>query len=160
MKKAWPVLPAALLVGGVLYGALAYVNVGDPDIPDPWVEAWEKAGLKAQLRGTRGRIKLTGARDILEKPAYEGTTLREYWVEGISVQIAEFPTGDLLPDISEGREMKCRIGKKGRSAHVSRKGRLVLMVDTKIYAVGSDSKKVRESTAIRIFEPFEEAATP
>ena len=85
MKKAWPVLPAALLVGGVLYGALAYVNVGDPDIPDPWVEAWEKAGLRAQLRGTRGRIKLTGARDILEKPAYEGTTLREYWVEGGTV---------------------------------------------------------------------------
>ena len=160
MKKAVVILFAALLVGGLLYGALASVMVTLPDIPDPWVEAWEKAELKAQLRSTRGKFMLTGARDILEEPAYEGTTIREYWVESISVQIAELPTGDLLPEIPEGREIKFRVGKRGRSAHVSRMGRLILMVHTRSYTIGRDRKKVDEDTAIQIFEPFEEAAAP
>ena len=159
MKKAWPILPAAILVGTALFGALATVKVGEPDTGDPWLKTWEEAGLQAQLRSTRGKIKLVGARETLEEPEYKGTTIRDYLVKSVSVQVVELPSADLLPKIPGGESLDFRLRKKGRRAHVFRKGRLILLISTHTRAMGITGP-VPEEFVIRTIVAFEEAATP
>ena len=160
MKKAWPILPAALLVGTALYGTIASVRPPEPE-PDRWVVAWKEAGLEASLRSTRGgRLILSGERRRLEEPAFEGTSLRDYWVEGILVQILELPAPDLFPEIEEGRHADFRPGDKGRRAHVLRKGRTLILVHQKIYAIGTSAKTVPMRTVRKILDGVEDRIEP
>ena len=121
--------------------------------------AWKEAGLQAQFRSTDEKFKLSGLRKTLEEPEYEGTTLRDYLVNSVSVQVAELPSDDLFPDLPGGRNMRFRPGRKGRRVHLSRKGRLVLMVSTHTRVAGI-SGEVPGEFVIQVFEAFEKVATP
>ena len=163
MKKVWPALPVAFLVGGALYGLLAAVQPPPRKISeDPWLDAWKEAGLRVQARAfstePRRDLHLLDARPWIDETTFRGTTLRSYFVNGISSQVVELPKSDLLSEqIPEGRHFRIKLVENGGAAHLCRVGRRFLSMSIQVRVPFVAPMPAPQETVERAFEAFEEA---
>jgi hypothetical protein len=166
MKRGWPIVLAAAASGLALYGLLLAVQPAPTRDEDPWLRAWAMGGMKAQFRSfstsPAEQFALRDARPLMARPDFDGTTLRDYHVQSLSAQVAEFPSAALLAkEIPEGRHLEFRLdpgNKKSGVSHVCRVGRRVLLVSTRVSAGGFFVMPAPVATVERIFDLFPRAA--
>lgn len=136
MKKHLAALLAcAVLVSGGLFGLLSAVDHSAPVEPeDAWLDAFRAAGMKAELIAVSSEpekhLGLSDARELAKGAAFQGTSLRRYIVQNVTVQVAILPRASLLPELPEGRHPGFRLKPKGSSTHLCRSGRNLLFVRT------------------------------
>lgn len=134
MRSAFPILAAALLAGGALYGFLAAVRPAQVPDEDPWLQAWLRAGLHAQFRSSSSEpakhLQLRLQRERFERPEFSGTRIRSYAIHGVRAQVVELPSADLSvfgdPDRPE-EEGAVRYG-NGDADRYCRRGRFLLVL--------------------------------
>lgn len=161
MRRSWPALFPALAVGAALFLLLAAVRRETPAPEDPWLEAWQSAGLQAQWRDETGNpsktLQLMDARPLTGGPEFQDTRVRSYFVQSVSAQVVIFPSDALLPEIPEGRHKEFRLKKKGGSVHLCRAGRKMLLLSVTQRSAFWASP-VPGSLVDQAFDAFEEAA--
>lgn len=154
---------SALLLGGLLYGALAAVERGAGRDADPWLGAWQAAGLRAQLQTVDTEpartLLFADARPLFEAPALGRTALGRYIVDGVTTQVVVLPSRECVPEIPEGRHLGFRLRPKGSSIHLTRRGRHLLLARTGGgWAPFLGPVRAPRETLERIFAVFEEEA--
>ncbi len=163
MKSLLAPVACGVAVAGLLYGLLWAAERPLPLSEDPWLDAWIAEGIKAEFRSTSTEPKnhlLPGdLRSKVDGPEFEGTILRNYVVQNISVQVARLPKPGLLPQVAEGRNLETRFKQGGHVVHVCRAGRTILFISGTgkwIPLVGQ--MKISKKDAERLFDAFETAA--
>jgi hypothetical protein len=161
MRAALPVLASAALAAAALYGLLASARRQVPSPADPWLEAWTRAGLKAEHHfDDEGADPIWwAARKAFRTPPADRSTMRRYIVENAQVQVVELPGAGLLPDFPEGRHPKFKLGQEGDPIHLCRRGRRIVFVSMR----GRDASifgrlPVPQAAVDRIFDAFEPVA--
>jgi hypothetical protein len=132
VRQALPALAAGSLAALALYGLLAAFGGRGAAERDPWMEAWEAAGLQA----VRGIVSKQPSKDLLfvegralfERPEAAGASLREYQLDGMRAQVVELPSPAALGDFPEGKHADFRLRPKGGSVHLCRRGRQLLFL--------------------------------
>ncbi|HEX7901702.1 MAG TPA: hypothetical protein VF950_28340 [Planctomycetota bacterium] len=162
--KALAPLAAALVAGAGVYGALAAADRKLPPPPDPWLEAWLQAGLKAQFRvetdDPAKSLLFYDARGLFNLPGLDDLPIRLYQVAATTAQVVLLPNERaLLQDLPEGRHFDFRLKPKGGTAHVCRAGRRILFVSSQpnnVPLVGP--VRVPRKSVETVFQAFEGAA--
>ncbi len=151
MLRAWPSIPAALALGAALYALLAAVHPDPRTAEDPWLRAWEGAGIRARFLSSskhldRHLLSRKG-RHHFDNGDFRGTRLRTYDLEGVRAQVVSFPSNAPLPD----EEV---FGPRYRWTTCERHG-LLLEVQRKFMGM---STKLPSELRKRIIAAFEKAA--
>ncbi|MFN3486105.1 MAG: hypothetical protein ACK44W_11570 [Planctomycetota bacterium] len=154
---------SALLLGGLLYGALAAVERGAGRDGDPWLGAWQAAGLRAQLQTVDAEpartLLFADAQPLFEAPALQRTALRRDIVGGATIQGAVLSSRECLPEIPEGRHFGFRLRPEGSAIHLTRTGRHLLLARTGgMWVPFLGPVRAPRETLERIFAVFEEEA--
>jgi hypothetical protein len=150
---------AALLLYGLLWAAER--KVAEPD--DPWLDAWQLDGLKAEFRSTsaepNNHFMINDARELFQKDA-KGIVLRSYIVQNISVQLVQFPKAGMFPVLPDGRMLDFKYRAKSYPAHTCRAGRWMLIVapQEKSYGPIIPLAKTTKDRAQQLFDSFEQTA--
>jgi hypothetical protein len=159
-------LPAAggAAVGAFLYALLLLCARDVPPPEDPWLDAFESEGLRAEFRSEGSEaarhLLLQEARDAFREPPLSATTIRHYQVQAGPVQVLVLPDAAAYPGFPEGRHAGFKHGEsaKGPGIHLCRSGRYVLLAAPQgrwVPFVGL--MKRPDDEVARLFDAFEEA---
>ncbi len=149
-------------------GALGYalLLLARPDVPpaeDPWLEAFEAEGLRAEFRSVSQepaqQLLLRDAREAFATPALASCPIRHYQVNNGAVQIVTLPAADSLPELPRGRHRDFRLKEKGQAVHLCRSGRLLLISPLQERFIPFIGPMKRSAEDVdRLFGAFEAAA--
>jgi len=163
MKSLAAPLLCGTIAAALLYGLLwsAERKVAEPE--DPWLDAWQLDGLKAEFRSVSTEpsehLMISDARELFKKDSV-GVVLRSYIVQNISVQVVQLPRADLVPALPGGRSLEYKHKPKSYPVHLCRAGRWMLMVapQEKSYGPIIPLTKTTKDRAQQMFDAFEQIA--
>ena len=163
MRRHVSAIAAGALVSAALYGMLSAVAHPRTEPEDPWLDAWQAAGLKGQLVTVSSEpdkyLIFGDGRELMKGRTYEETILRRYVVQNVSLQVVLLPKKDLAPDFPEGRTTGFRLKKKGSSGHLCRVGRNLLLTRTQTnWMPLFDEVPVPKALLDTLFATFEKTA--
>lgn len=100
MRRAWPVALAGILTGTALFGVLSALHPRNLEREDPWLYAWQHAGIRAQFKSHASKpasdYLVTHERARLARPEFERCKLRNYeLLGGVRAQVLELPSAHL-----------------------------------------------------------------
>ena len=160
--SAWP-LASGTLVGAFTYFLLLLAKRDSSPVEDPWLEAFEAEGLRAEFRSSSHEptqhLLLRDAREVFNVPALATSPIRLYQVMNGSVQIVRLPSADSLPAFPQGRHRDFRLKEKGDVVHLCRSGRHLLLTGIQerfIPFIGPLKRSVEDVE--RMFDAFEAVA--
>jgi hypothetical protein len=156
-------LAGGALVAAALFGALVAAGRETPPPEDPWLDAWQADGFRAEFRNlsTEPKNHLMGSefRTLFDDPALDGTIVRTYQVSSATVQVVELPRPGLLDSLPEGRHRDFKRKEKDRSVHLCRKGRRLLLVAPQVKWIPFvGSQKMPAEDVDRLFDAFLDVA--
>lgn len=159
---AWPPLAGAI-VGALCYSLLLLAKRDTPPAEDPWLEAFEAEGLRAEFRSLSQepaqQLILRDVREAFAAPPLSSSPIRNYQVMNGTVQIVLLPAADSLPELPQGRHREFRLKQKGQAVHLCRSGRHLLLTgiqDRFIPFIGAMKRSAEDVE--RLFGAFEAAA--
>lgn len=132
MKQILPVLAVGALASLALYGVLTAVAHPRAEPEDPWADAFTAEGLKAQFVAISTEpskeVMFGDGRDLMKGPAFEGTVLRRYVIQNVSIQVVVLPKENLLPAFPERPPAPFQLRAGGSDAYMGRWKRHILLV--------------------------------
>jgi hypothetical protein len=163
MRSLPAVLGSGILAALGLYGLLAAVERPLPAGEDPWLDAWRRAGLKAEFQEEQAeperRLIFQDGRSLFRKPELASIRLRRYVIENVAAQVIALPSRESLPEIPEGRTPGFRLRPKGGTINACRSGRWLLLQSVTLRTGWfTPSVPVDSPDVARAFEAFERVA--
>ena len=163
MKALLAPLACGTIAAALLYGLLwsAERKVSEPE--DPWLDAWQNDGLKAEFRSVstepENHFMISDARELFQ-PETKGIVLRSYIVQNISVQLVQLPRTGMFPVLPGGRTLEFKYRAKSYPLHLCRAGRWMLVVapQEKSYGPIVPLAKTTKDRAQQMFDSFEQTA--
>lgn len=159
---AWPPV-AGTIVGAFGYAVLLLARRDVPPAEDPWLEAFEAEGLRAEFRSVSQepakQLILRDAREAFGTPALASCPIRHYQVMNGAVQIVLLPAAGSLPELPQGRHPDFRLKEKGQAVHLCRSGRHLLITPLREQFIPFIGPMKRSAEDVdRLFGAFEAAA--
>lgn len=164
MKRAWPIVLSALLIGGGVLGTLRLAEPTRSATRDPWLDAFRSHGLRATALSVsvepEKHFLVPELRSRLRDPRFQETRIHEYIVEDVRVQVVLFPNGaDADSIVEEGEHREWKPHRARRAYPARRRGRTVLVLES-VQRIGMDTRRaLSEELLDRILAAFEKAVS-